>query len=98
MYVSPNLRDMVIVIFNNKGICFLECLVTKDKKFIDSLLYNYCNDDNYKVYQINPSVNKKHEFIEGKTTMELVVESNNPAMVNAMYHLYSFNSKYNKML
>ena len=46
MYVSPNLRDMVIVIFNNKGICFLECLVTKDKKFIDSLLYNYCNDDN----------------------------------------------------
>lgn len=94
MYVSPNLRDMVIVIFNNKGICFLECLVTKDKKFINSLLYNYCNDDNYKVYQINPSVNKKHEFIEGKTTMELVVESNNPAMVNAMYHLYSFNSKY----
>lgn len=93
VYISY-LKDMDIVIFNSKGICFLECHITKDKKFVDVILYNFCNSDKCKVYQINPSVNKKHEFIEGKTTMELVVESNNPAMINARYDFYIFNSEY----
>lgn len=94
MYSSyPYNSDILYVVFNNKGICFLECIMT-DKKMADNLLFNYCNKDNYKVYQINPSVNKEHEFITEKTTVELVVESNNPAMVNARYILYSFNSDY----
>ena len=94
MYSSyPYNSDILYVVFNNKGICFLECIIT-DKKMADNLLLNYCNEDIYKVYQINPSVNKEHEFITGKTTVELVVESNNPAMINARYYLYSFNSEY----
>lgn len=92
MYSSyPYNSDILYVVFNNKGICFLECIIT-DKKMADNLLLNYCNEDIYKVYQINPSVNKEHEFITGKTTVELVVESNNPAMINARYYLYSLNS------
>lgn len=94
MYSSyPYNSDILYVVFNNKGICFLECIIT-DKKMADNLLLNYCNEDIYMVYQINPSVNKEHEFITGKTTVELVVESNNPAMINARYYLYSFNSEY----
>ena len=95
MYSSyPYSADILFVVFNNKGTCFLENLITSDKRFADNLLYNYCNNDNYKVYQINPSVNKEHEFINGKTTIELVVESNNPTMINATYNFHFFNSKY----
>lgn len=93
LYISY-LKDIDIIIFNNKGICFLECHITKDKKFADVILYNFCNSDKCKVYQINPNVNKEHEFVEGKITMELVVESNNPAMINARYDFYIFNSEY----
>lgn len=92
MYTSyPYNSDILYTVFNNKGVCFLECIIT-DKKFADKLLYHYCNKDNFKVYQINPSVNKEHEFIAGKTTVELVVVSNDPTMINASYNFYFFNS------
>lgn len=95
MYSSyPYSADILFVVFNNKGICFLENLITSDKKFADTLLYNYCNKDDYKVYHINPSANKEHEFVNGKTTIELVVESNNPTMINATYNFHFFNSEY----
>lgn len=88
----PKSSDIIFAIFNNKGICFLECMVTHDKNFIDNILSYYSNQDNYKVYQINPNVSKEHEFVDEKTSVELVVESNNPMMINATYNLFMFKS------
>lgn len=91
---SSNFRDSFFLFFNDNGICFLECLITNDKKFIDNALFYYCNNDNYEVYQSNPTVNKEHKFIEGIISLELVVEANNPAMINTTYNLWSFKSEY----
>lgn len=93
MYSSPKPKSpLFYCYFNSKGICFLECVMTNDKKYIDNSLYYYCNLDDYKVYQIDPDINKEHEFIKSKTTIELVVKPNN-ALGGNIYYLWIFDSE-----
>lgn len=54
------------------------------------------NDESntYKVNSMDPEKNRFHEFIDGKTTIELYASVNKLGM--ASYTLYSFNSNYKK--
>lgn len=75
-YIHRGSRNMYGVLFNEKGICFLEMLFEFNESFANVALQVMCRSDNNHVYRIIPSISKRHEFIEGKTTIELVVEPN----------------------
>lgn len=95
-YLSRSSSVMFFAVFNNKGICFLDGIITENKYLVDVFLMHLVNDEkkSYKVYAMDPEKNRFHEFIDGKTTIELYASVNK--LGKASYTLYSFNSNYKK--
>lgn len=86
----------VFAVFNDKGICFLDGIITVNRDFLDMFLMKCVNSESntYKVNSMDPEKNRFHEFIDGKTTIELYASVNK--LGKASYTLYSFNSNYKK--
>ncbi|MCW4117303.1 hypothetical protein ONT17_00750 [Prevotella copri] len=95
-YQSRSSSSMFFAVFNDKGICFLDGIITDNRDFLDMFLMKCVNDESntYKVNSMDPEKNRFHEFIDGKTTIELYASVNKLGM--ASYTLYSFNSNYKK--
>lgn len=95
-YQSRSSSGMFFAVFNNKGICFLDGIIIENKDLVDVFLMHFVNDEkkSYKVYAMDPEKNRFHEFIDGKTTIELYASVNK--LGKASYTLYSFNSNYKK--
>lgn len=87
IHITPKSVNMYGVLFNKKGICFLEFLTKSNGLVVDQIISHLCNNSSNHVYRIDPNISKEHEFIEGKTTIELVVEPD-------VWCFYIFQSKY----
>lgn len=58
----------VFAVFNDKGICFLDGIITVNRDFLDMFLMKCVNSESntYKVNSMDPEKNRFHEFIDGK--------------------------------
>lgn len=70
--------------FNNKGICFLECMVTKDVNLAKLALAYHKTQSNFYIYSNDNPLIQKQQFVEGKTSIE-VIGKNNPQLGNTFY-------------
>ena len=76
--------------FDNKGVCFLECVMTKDFEFVKLALGYYKNHTNFYIYgNDNPEITNGHKFIEGKTSIE-VTANDNPLLKDRTFYIWSF--------
>lgn len=75
------------VLFNKQGICFLEFATENNRFVVDKKISHLCGNNSNHVYRIDPNISKEHEFIEGKTTIEVVVEP-------SIWCFYIFQPKY----
>lgn len=78
--------------FNNKGIFFLECVMTKDLSFLKLAIEYYNTQSNYNVYgNDNPEMIKTHQFLEGKISIEITSKKNK---LGDIFCLWAFKSKH----
>lgn len=91
-YSSSKADPSYFCYFDNKGICFLECVMTKDLSFLKSAIDYYKTQSNYNIYgNDNPEITKTHQFIEGKISIEITAKKN---QLGNTFCLWSFKSEY----